>query len=50
MIYDVRSELFKRFVVSGFVAKKDTMREMLASMTFHADYNKSKPSPTATSA
>ena len=49
MIYDVRSELFKRFLVSYANLKKDKIRDMLNSITLKTDFNPQKPMGTATS-
>ncbi len=42
MIYDVRSQLFKRFVVSYANTKKEALREILNSMTLKPDFNPQK--------
>jgi hypothetical protein len=49
MIYDIRSYQFKRFLVSGYSAKKDALLEMLNSITLHTEYNQAKPMGAATS-
>ena len=49
MIYDVRSQFFKRFLVSCASAKKDAIREILNSITMKAETNTQKPMGSATS-
>lgn len=50
MIYDVKSQLFKRFLVSTVTLKKDTLRDMLNSIALKADFNQQKPVGQPTSA
>ena len=49
MIYDVRSVLFKRFLISSVNLRKEKIREMLNSMTLKPDFNPQKPMGAATS-
>jgi hypothetical protein len=49
MIYDVRSELFKRFLVFYANLRKEKIREMLNNITLKPDFNPQKPMGAATS-
>jgi len=50
MIYDIKSKLFQRFLISSITLKKDVMRDILNSIALKGDFNQQKPTGQATSA